>query len=131
MARITRADRFRAIRDAVMASSHKMRPHPEYSGIREMAVGPFMIHFSPQGALGLLRGANMQIWPGGDPAERPFGIYHANKVANVDWWQDGDVEIHTYRSGPWEAELLSLLQGRPNVVDFDWHRRRHLGLPVL
>jgi hypothetical protein len=50
---------------------------------------------------------NMAIWPGG--IQDSGHIVQANKVANVDWDQSDNVDIVNYQSGPWEDELLVLL----------------------
>lgn len=101
----TRAARFLAIRDAILAQSHHMRQiNP---GRYELAVGPFLIHYSIPGSLGLDRPFNIAIWPGA--AENAGHIVQANKVANVDWDQWDKVDIIAYRSGEWEKELLDLL----------------------
>lgn len=101
----TRAARFLVIRDAILSSSHSMRQIGP--GRREMAVGPFLIHYSIPGVWGPGRPFNLAIWPGG--AQDSGYVMQANKVANVDWDQGNNVDILSFRSGPWEDELLSLL----------------------
>jgi hypothetical protein len=76
-------------------------------GRYELAVGPFLIQYANPGALGPGRLFNMAIWPGG--AQDGSHIAHANKVANVDWDQRDNVDIVSYRSGPWEDQLRALL----------------------
>ena len=115
--RRTRADRFREIRDAIMAQSAGMKPsRGPYPAAREMRCGPVSIHFHPPGALGPRRGCNIVIWPAGiiDCGHLVLG----DKVANVDWDQRDNFDILTFRSGPWEGELLSLLRNEVNVRPF-------------
>lgn len=116
--RCTRAVRFREIRDAIMAQSARMKPiHIEgAAGGREMRCGPFYIQFHPPGAYGSFRGANLAIWPGGviDHGHLMLG----DKVANVDWDQHDTIDILSFRSGPWEGELLSLLRTESNLRPF-------------
>ena len=115
--RRTRADRFREIRDAIMAQSTRMKPNRgPYPAGREMRCGPFSIHFHPPGALGPRRSCNIAIWPAGiiDCGHLVLG----DKVANVDWDQRDNVDILTFRSGPWEGELLSLLRNEVNLRPF-------------
>jgi hypothetical protein len=115
----------------VLARSDEMRVHNGWSMCRELACGPYLIVYSALGFWGPRRGANLQIWPGSEPGLEDFGVFHGNKVASADWWQDDSVKIITYRSGAWEGELLSLLRDGSNVTDFKWHRRRKLGLHYL
>ena len=110
----TRAKRFLVVRDAIMANSHRMRRvSPDW---RELICGSFLVNYCPPGASGPLRGFNLQIWKGRRVEEGLF--LHDNKVANVDWDQDDIVDILSYRSGPWEEELLSLLRPTANVAYF-------------
>lgn len=108
----TRAARFLAIRDAIMAEAHRMRPCEH--GCKQLAVGPFLIFYAPPGACGLGRGYNLQIWPGG--SARWGVVMQANKVANVDWNQWDEVDILSFRGGAWEQELLELLTAPSNVA---------------
>jgi hypothetical protein len=111
----TRAQRFLVLRDAVMAHRRKMRficP-----GEWELRCGPFGIMYMLPGARHG-RGHNLQIWPGGKQ-DRGLMLYE-NKVANVDWGENDEVHILSYRSGPWESELLSLLSAGSNVSLFQW-----------
>jgi hypothetical protein len=57
---------------------------------------------------------NIQIWPAGGVAGRH--IVYANKVANVDWDQHGNVDIISYKSGAWEAQLIELLRHQGTVT---------------
>ena len=115
--RRTRAERFREVRDAVMTQFSRLRPT---SGVvpvgREMHCGPFLILFYPSGALAPDRGCNLNIWPAG--ANDHGHLVLGNKVVNVDWDQRDNVDILTFRSGPWEGELLSLLRNEGNVRPF-------------
>ena len=106
----SRAARFLLIRDAIFAHSKRMR-RAQFGGL-ELQCGPFLIHYLPPGAM-LGRPYNMQIWPYG--AEDLGHIVHQNKVANVDWDQWDNVDIISFRSGPWERELLNLLDAPPNL----------------
>jgi hypothetical protein len=74
----------------------------------ELHLGSFLIHYAPPGTFGPLRPFNLQIWPAGRLVA-PRCHLHGNKVANVDWTQWDEVDILSYRSGVWEAELLQLL----------------------
>lgn len=84
-----------------------------YPGIKQLAVGPFLIYFAVPGALGPARPYNLAIWPSG---REIFGhIIQANKVASVDWNQWDEVHIISFRSGEWECELLDLLAAPTNI----------------
>lgn len=113
----TREERFRVIRDEVMELSGRMvitRPG-EPCGL-VMQCGPFKIACYSPGALAPHRGCNLNIWPG---AHIDHGrLVTKNKVANVDWDEFDNIEIWTFRSGPWEAELLRLLRHEGNVLPF-------------
>lgn len=100
----SRAARFLVIRDAVLANTDRMRRRSR--GTFELALGPFLILYSIPGAI---RGRpyNMQIWPAG--VQTCGYITQGDKVANVDWDQWDNIVILSFRSGPWEAELLDLL----------------------
>lgn len=116
--RRTRAERFREIRDAIMAQSARMKPMsvPGPVGGREMRCGSFYIQFHPPGAFGPRRGSNLAIWPDGviDDGHLMLG----DKVANVDWDQHDTIDILSFRSGPWEGELLCLLRNECNLRPF-------------
>lgn len=105
----TRVERFCAIRDAIMTNASRMTPHREIKqpGFFELRCGPFLIVYGePRGV------PNVQIWPAGKLEHGH--ILHGDKVANVDW--DGDyIHVFTFKSGPWEAELLELLRPSDNV----------------
>lgn len=99
----SRADRFLEIRDAVLANMPGAKSVA--SGRMVLAVGPFLIHYCIPGAMPG-RPFNMQIWPGG--RQQGGHVLQADKVANVDWDQHGNVEIISFRSGTWEQELITL-----------------------
>ena len=106
----SRAARFLIIRDAILANSPRMRPVAQ--GISEIAIGPFLILYATPGALPG-RPFNMQIWPAG--IEQDGHIFQGDKVANVDWDQQGNVDIISFRSGDWEQQLLDLLAASQSV----------------
>jgi len=127
MKRINRVQRFLVIRDAVMSRFPDM--HQTQRGVHELVCGPFLVHFTLPGANGMGRGFNLQIWPSG--TVDAGHILHGNKVANVDWFGDGRVEIISFRSGSWEQELLSFLSDEGNILAFSpVKRKRHLA-PIL
>jgi len=109
MQRRPRADRFREIRDEVMK-----RIAPRDGQIMMLHCGPFQIMVCPPGTLGYNRGFNFQIWPGGR-SDHGIVLYEG-KVANVDWDLQDRVSINSYRSGPWEGELLARLRAGEPVV---------------
>ena len=123
--RPTRADRFRVIRDAIMSQAHRMSPDIELRlpGFWRMRVGPFGIMYGEPGACGgdprtgKLRGENLQIWPGAR-VDAWGHMLHNDKVANVDWDYADNICILSFRGGPWEAELLELLNPVTNVRAF-------------
>ena len=81
-----------------------------------MQCSHFKIVFYPRRALAPDRDCNLNIWLGSQFYSGHLSTQH--KVANVDWDQFDNVEILTFRSGPWEAELLSLLRREGNVLPF-------------
>lgn len=87
--------------------------HEVYPGIKELAVGPFLIHYAVPRAFDPARRYNMTIWPAG--AQDGGHILQGNKVANVVWDQWDQVRIISFHSGAGEDELLQLLIGAPNV----------------
>lgn len=109
----TRAQRFLILRDAILANPHRIR---QVSPLHcELICGPFLISWHLPGSIPG-RYFNMNIWPG---REQGWGhMMHGHKVANVDWDQFDNVDILSYRSGPWEGELLSLLTEQNNVAFF-------------
>ncbi len=110
----SRAERFRVIRDAIMAHGSRIRLRE--ASTREMSCGPFYIVYTFPGAFGSGRGHNLQIWPG-----RRVDSGHMigeDKVANVDWNDRDEVDILSFRSGTWEEELLSLLKNESNISFF-------------
>lgn len=117
----TLADRFRVIRDAIMANAKLMRPSRDLPapGHWELKCGNFWIMYAEPGASGFrkgeLRGHNLQIWPGAKDSGWGHTLYD-DKVANVDWDENCNVEILSFRSGAWEAELVELLSGAGKVV---------------
>lgn len=112
----TRAQRFRIIRDEVLRHHKRMSaPSPD---MRRLTCGPFTISLYFPGTCGPLRGWNLNIWP---DAAIDCGIkVHGDKVCNVDWDQHDNVYITTFRSGPWEEELLRLLRGEGNLSWFGY-----------
>ncbi len=89
VSRASRADRFRTIRDAIMAEVGRMKLIAP--SIRELNCGSFHIVYAYRGAYGHGRGHNIQIWP-----ERRLDAGHMmsdHKVANVDWNDRDDVSI--------------------------------------
>jgi hypothetical protein len=113
----TRAQRFLVLRDAILAHSERMVP--DRLATKRLVCGPFDIGFAFPGVFDRAK-CNMQIWPNGSQDGRH--IMYGHKVANVNWDHHDMVEIVSYRSGPWEDELLHLLRG--NTVDFLSPRRR-------
>lgn len=113
----TREERFREIRDGVMGMSGRMvltRPGRPCGLV--MQCGPFKIVFYPPGTFASCWASNLNIWPG---ARIECGrLVTENKVANVDWDEFDNIKIWTFRSGPWEAELLRLLRHEGNVLPF-------------
>lgn len=107
----TRAARFLEIRDAVLGQNSSMRRITR--GGREMTCGPFLIQLYPPGFCPG-RPYNMQIWPAGH--EKSGKILHGYKVVNVDWDQQDNLHIFTFRGGPWESELLSLLRQEESLA---------------
>jgi hypothetical protein len=99
----TRKERFLVIRDLVLAHTKRMKPDQLSS--RQLRCGPFLIAYNYPGRLSPKY--NLQIWPGG--AQDGGHIVQGDKVANVDWDQYDNVEIISYRSGPWEQQLVELL----------------------
>jgi hypothetical protein len=100
----TRAARFLILREAIVAHSPSMRPIGPF--IRELTCGLYRIVYTVPGAY---RGQrfNLSIWP--IVGQNRGHIIQGNKVANVDWDRSDNVDMWLYRSGQWEAELLSLL----------------------
>lgn len=117
----TRAERFRTIRDAIMANAHLMRTPKEFRrpGLWELRCGNFWIVYAEPGASGfrkgMLREHNLQIWPGARNDGWGLTLYDY-KAANVDWDDRGNIEILSFRSGFWEGELVELLTGTGKVV---------------
>lgn len=106
----TRKQRFLVLRDAIMA--HKKAMRVLRPGEHELLCGPFKILYMFEGGRHG-RGYNLNIWPG---AKQWGGMTsYDHKVANVDWNERDEVDILSYRSGPWEAELLSLLSNNSTV----------------
>ena len=110
-----RAERFVDILAAVLARFPDMRQIQ--GGTYELVCGPFLLHCTLPGYYGSDRGLNINVWPG-RIVDGSGMILHDNKVANVDWFPDNSVDILSYRSGPWEQELLSYLRDEGNVVAF-------------
>jgi len=117
----TRAERFRVIRDAIMSHVHLMRRPKEFSrpGLWELRCGNFWIMYAEPGASGFrkgeLRGHNLQIWPGARNDGCGLTLYD-DKAANVDWDDSGNIEILSFKSRLWEAELVELLTGTGKVA---------------
>lgn len=110
----SRPERFRVLRDAIMAQAGRMRLTGPSTG--ELFCGPFRIIYAYPGAYGPGRGHNIQIWPG-----RRLDHGHMSsedKVANVDWNNRDEISIISFRGGAWEDELLSLLEDGSNVSFF-------------
>lgn len=107
----TRAARCLIIRDAILPRLEEGRSVGP--GMKEIAVGPFLIFFAVPGAMGYGRGYNLEIWPNG--AVNQGYVLQGHKVANFDWNQSDEVEILSFRSGAWEKELLELLRAPVNV----------------
>ena len=80
-----------------------------------MQYGPFTIALYAPGAWGPCAWS-LNIWPGG----KIVGNHrvHQHKVVNVFWDQLDNIDIWTFRSGPWEGELLNLLRSEGNVRPF-------------
>lgn len=116
------------LRDAVLQNAEKMRLTQSNPG-RELFVGGFRIQYCAPGEMGPLRGFLIDVWPPAKPIDRADGVFFRNKVCSAEWWQDGSIKIMTFKSGPWDAELLSHLSDRQNVSEIDWHRRRRLSAP--
>jgi len=119
----TRAQRFLEIRDEIMARFNPKRHHlqasagqrPEFAPYY-LRCGPFRIAIFPYGTDPNGKFGSLSIWPDGkvDCGRVVFG----NKVANVSWDANDNVEIMSYRSGAWESELLALLRAEGGVLPF-------------
>ena len=74
-----------------------------------MQYGPFTIALYAPGAWGPCAWS-LNIWPGG----KIVGNHrvHQHKVVNVFWDQLDNIDIWTFRSGPWEGELLTFCAAR-------------------
>ena len=107
----TRANRFRNIRDAILANvkpaQSKMNGHASFS------IGEFLIDYAIPGAFPG-RPFNMSIWPSG--TQDRGHIVQGDKVANVDWDQADNIQIISYRSGDWEQRLLNLVSCSSGLV---------------
>lgn len=110
----TRAERFRVIRDEVIGKLSRARV--DRDGSLRLRCGPFSISYFDIGAIGPGRGYNLNIWPGAriDSGYR----LHSHKVCNADWDDYDQVYITSFRSGPWEAELLRLLRSEDGLRFF-------------
>ena len=102
--RVDRVARFRQLRDNILPYLGCDQLIDPTSG--KMWIGSFFIRYSIQRRPDEVW-HNIQIWPpGGDE----FGTYvYGNKVANVNWDGSDNVDIITFRPGPWQEQLLALL----------------------
>ncbi len=41
-----------------------------------------------------------------------FEIWRPGKVLNIEWTEEGLINVVTYKEGPWEAELMALVVGK-------------------
>ncbi len=104
----TRAARFSSLRTAILDHSQLMRPLAPFT--KELTVGSFLIYYSTPGAYAGSE-SSIEIWPGG--VEDRGHIVQGDKVANVHWDNLDNIRFLSWKSGPWEENLLSLLTPAP------------------
>ena len=102
MKRPSRKQRFINLRDAIL--NHEERMISNLYGTKALNCGPFRIIYSRPDETSVYQ---LEIWPGGH--EYLGRVVYGDKVANVHWFDNGEVHITSYRSGGWENELLALL----------------------
>lgn len=122
----TRAERFRIIRDAIMSTLEDAPARDQFA--TKLSIPPFQAVYSRNRAG--YGPHNLQIWPDAKMDAECGMLEHGDKVANVSWDDDDTVEIVSYRSGPWEAEIVALIyNGFP--MDDDAKRLRDKVMPFV
>ena len=103
---MTKRDRAIELRDLALAVVKARGTMVPPSGKRAS-----VLTFSKDGLTVFYRTPFQQL-PEGNTKNLPYGldIWRGRKVMNIEWADDGRVDVVSYRQGPWERELEALAQ---------------------